>query len=557
MIENITEMGFSISHQHSGGKLVKSYKTMNVKAWIGPADETNVVYLPDVTEEYTSFTILGKTYADTKIISRESVIEDNQLFYVYELQQRIDDIECKVVGDLNIGEIESFSHNVSTSRNNENVSYTRTYAVQLVDLSNYISRPDSPSGSGLIDKAVSAINEALLEAPSGFTSIDDDINDVIENSSMPCGIDEEGRYTKNRSEQIDIVKCSVQISETTTKRISKDDCCITSDTVGLRWDESGLVSISLNGSIKGNCQKFSGCGEDRTITKTKYDFALECFDEDAIRQKIIDNYEKHQMETCETDVCLALRVNSKSITHCHQAGTINYSFNAQEEEVLDKDNSAEVYINDDQRKDGCIIDVTRNFEISAPINYSFVEKNPDYLIGDCSRTEVTNTAEEAIALAREAFERTVEEGKLEPPEGFFGPLNFSMNECPSKGTIVGSLTFSNDLKYDIEIDDSLVKKKVQENTVCITEVTDNRFHSPCACPIIQKQVVKPGYSDHSLEVEAFPCATLADLKKEIQIPLEPDYVLTQSTTSFTVSEGSLSAKTRVVYHTQDDLNQCI
>lgn len=556
MLDKVIEMGFSLSHQHDGGKLVKSYKNITVRVWVGQSDEVNLIYMPDVTEEYHTINILGKQYENTKIIDRQSTIEDNQLYYTYELQQRIDDLDCEVLPGLKISEIESFSHSISTSRNNESVSYTRNFSVQLVDLSNYISRPGSASGSALIDKAISAINEAFLSPPEDFTSIDEDINDLIQNAAMPCAVDEEGRYEKNRSEQIDIVKCSVQISETTSKRISEDDCCITSDTVGLRWDENGLVSINLNGSIRGACQRYSGCGEERTIVKTKYDFALECFDENLIREKIIEQYEKHQMETCETDVCLALRLNSTSVTHCHQAGTINYSYNAQEEEVLDKDNSAVVFIDDEQRKDGCIIDLTRNFDISAPINFSFMEKNPDYLIGDCSHTEVINTAEEAIIKARAAFARSVEDGKFNAPEGFFGPLNFTMNECPTKGTIVGSLKFSNDLKYDIEIDDSLIKKRIRETTTCVTEVADNRFHSPCACPIIQKQVVKPGYTDHSVDVEAFPCAGLADLKEQIQIPLEEDFVLTQSSTSFSVQEGALSAKSRAVYHTPEDLNEC-
>jgi hypothetical protein len=556
MEENILEMGFSVSHEHDAGKLVKTFKNISVRAWVGESDTVNLVYLPDINEGYQTITILGREYINTKIIDRQSSIEDGQLYYTYELQQRIDNLDCEVISGLKISEVESFNHSVSTSRNNESVSYTRSFSIQLVDQSNYISTPESASGSALIDKAISAINTALLNVPDDFVSIDEDINDLIQNAAQPCAVDEEGRYEKNRNEQIDIVKCSVEISETTSKRISEDDCCITSDTIGLRWDQNGLVGININGSIRGACQKYSGCEEERKITKTKYDFALECFDEPAIREKIIEQYEKHQLETCETDVCLALRVTSKSVTHCHQAGTINFSYNAQEEEVLDKDNEAIVFIDEDTRKDGCIVDLTLNFDISAPVNFSFVEKNPDYLIGDCSHTEVINTPEEAIKKSRAAFSKAVQAGKFNSPEGFFGPLTFSMNECPSKGTIVGSLRFSNDLKYDVETSDSLIKKRVREETVCVTEIADNRFQSPCACPIIQKQVVKPGYTDHSVSVEAFPCATLSDLKSQIQIPLEQDYVLTQSSSSFNVQEGALSAKSRAVYHTPEDLNEC-
>lgn len=554
--ENITEMGFSISHQHDGGKLVKSIKNITVKCWVGHSDSVNLVYLPDVTTEYSDIEIRGKVYENTKIVSRESMFEERQLYYVYELEQRIDDLECVVLGDLKISEIESFSHNISTSRNQESVSFTRSFSVQLVDTTNYVSTPKSVTGLDLIDKAVSEINKALQVVPEGWISIDDEINDVVNNSAQPCTNDEEGRYTKNRSEQIDHVRCSVQISETTSKRISPDDCCIESQTVSLRWDENGLVNIGLNGSIKGGCQKFSGCGEERRITKTRYDFAFECYSEEAIRERILEEYEKHQLDKCETDVCLALRINSRSISHGYQSGTINYSFSAQEEEVLDRNNDAFVYLNDDEKRDGCIISLTRNFDISAPVNNSFVEKNPDYLSGDCSDTDVTNTAEEAIEKSRNALARIVEEGKLDPPEGFFGPLSFSMNECPSKGTIVGVMNYSNDLKYDIPISDSLVKKKIKKSTTCITEVKDNRFHSPCACPVIQKQVVQPGYTALDLQVEAFPCASLSDLKSEIQLDLDPSVILVASNTSYSVQDGGLSASTSVKYHTEDDLNEC-
>jgi len=554
--DNIVEMGFSISHRHEGGKLISSIKTISVKCWIGHSEDVNLVHMPDITTEYTTVTLLGKVYDKTKIVNRQSVFEDRQLYYVYELEQRIDDIDCTIIGDLKISEVESFSHNISTSRNNDNVSYTRTFSVQLVDSTNYVSMPKPASGSELIDKAISEINKELLIVPTNWTSIDEDINDVIENSAMPCANDEEGRYSKNRSEQIDHVKCSVQISETTSKRISLDDCCVESQTVSLRWGENGLVSIGLNGSIKGGCQKFEGCGDERVITKTRYDYALECFDEDAIRERIISEYQKHELEACETDVCLALRISSKSITHSYQGGSINYSFNAQEEEVLDKNNDAFVYLNDDEKKTGCIIDLSRNFDISTPVNSSFVEKNPDYLSGNCAHTEIENTAEQAIEKSRNALARIVEEGKLNAPEGFFGPLSFSMNECPSKGNIVGVITYSNDPKYDVQVSDSLVRKKVREETVCVTEVRDNRFHSPCACPVIQKQVVQPGYTDINLSVEAFPCATLSDLKAEIQLSLDPTAILTSSSTSYSVQDGGLSATTRARYHSEDDLNEC-
>jgi len=131
-----------------------------------------------------------------------------------------------------------------------------------------------------------------------------------------------------------------------------------------------------------------------------------------------------------------------------------------------------------------------------------------------------------------------------------------MNECPSKGNIVGVITYSNDPKYDVQVSDSLVRKKVREETVCVTEVRDNRFHSPCACPVIQKQVVQPGYTDINLSVEAFPCATLSDLKAEIQLSLDPTAILTSSSTSYSVQDGGLSATTRARYHSEDDLNEC-
>jgi len=553
----ITELGFSINHEHSAGRLVKSLKRTNVSVWVGDAEDTNLVYLPDEEGGYKDIKLEGKTYENAKIVSHETEFRDGQLFYLYEIEQRIEPLDCKILGNILNAEAESFSHTITTSRDEESVSYTRTFSLQIVDYDNYVAIDGSPSGTGLIDKAISEINEAFKTAPEGFTSVDEDINDVIANAAMPCENDSEGRYTKVRSEKIDRVKCSVEISETVTKNINENDCCIESQTITLSWSETGMVTISINGSIKGDCENFTGCGENREVTKTKYDYALECYDEAAIRQQIIDEYEKHALENCEeVDVCLALRINNTSITHCYQEGTINYNFTAQEEEVLERDNSARVYINDNLSKNGCITNISREFDISAPVNNSFIEKNPDYLVGDCSHVEPTNTAEEAIALARAALRQVAIDKKLEPDEGFFGPLNLSINECPSQGTITGTVSFSNDPKFDVLPAETVIKKKVRETVTCATEIRDNRYTSPCACPVIQKQVMRPGSIQECLEVEAYPCASLKELKESIDISIPDKAVVVESTTSFTVNSGALSANSCVSYHTQEQLNQC-
>tara|TARA_B000000557_G_scaffold256130_1_gene247976 strand:+ start:5370 stop:7046 length:1677 start_codon:yes stop_codon:yes gene_type:complete len=552
----ITEIGFSINHEHSAGRLVKSLKNTTVTVWVGDAVDTNLIYLPDEEGGYKDIVLQGKTYENAKIIGHETDIRDGQLFYIYEIEQRVDPLDCTILGTVLNAETESFSHTVSTSRSEDSITYTRTFALQMVDYDNYIAIDGSPTGTGLIDKAVSEINEAFKTAPEDFSSVDEDINDVIANAARPCDDDEEGRYTKVRSEKIDKVKCSVEISETVTKRINENDCCVESQTISLNWSETGMVTISINGNIKGDCENFKGCDELREVTKTKYEYALECFDEEEIRQKIIDEYEKHKLEECETDLCLALRINNSSVTHCYQDGTINYSFTAQEEEVLEEDNSAKVYIYDNETKDGCISNINREFDISAPINNSFIEKNPDYLVGDCSHTEPTNTAEEAIELCREALRQISLDKKLDPSEGFFGPLNLTINECPSKGTISGTVSFSNDPKFDVVPSETVIKKKVRETTTCQTEIRDNRYSSPCACPIIQKQVMRPGSIQECLEVVAYPCATLSDLKKSLDIKIPDGAVVTDSNSNFSVNAGSLTANSCVTYHTQEQLNQC-
>jgi hypothetical protein len=552
----ITEIGFSINHEHSAGRLVKSLKNTTVRVWVGDAVDTNLIYLPDEEGGYREIKLEGKTYSNAKIIKHETDISDGQLYYIYEIEQRVDPLDCKILGEVLNAEAESFSHTVSTSRDSDSVSYTRTFSLQMVDYDNYIAIDGSPTGTGLIDKAVSEINKAFKTAPKGFTSVDEDINDVIKNAAEPCDNDDEGRYNKVRSERIDKVKCSVEISETVTKRINENDCCIESQTISLSWAETGMVNISINGSIKGGCENFKGCDENRQVTKTKYDYALECFDEEGIRQKIIDEYEKHRLEECEIDVCLALRINSSSVTHCYQDGTINYSFNAQEEEVLEKDNSANVYIYDNVNKDGCISTINREFDITAPINNSFIEKNPDYLVGDCSHVEPTNTAEEAIELCREALKQISKDKKLDAGEGFFGPINLTINECPSRGSIVGTVVFSNDPKFDILPSETFVKKKIRETTTCATEIRDNRYSSPCSCPIIQTQVMRPGSIQECLEVLAYPCATLGDLRKSLDMEVPEGAIVSDSNSSFSVNAGSLTANSCVTYHTQEQLNQC-
>ena len=48
MPENVvTEIGFSINHEHSAGRLVKSLKNTTVRVWVGDAVDTNLIYLPD------------------------------------------------------------------------------------------------------------------------------------------------------------------------------------------------------------------------------------------------------------------------------------------------------------------------------------------------------------------------------------------------------------------------------------------------------------------------------------------------------------------------------
>jgi hypothetical protein len=546
----ITEMGFSISHEFEGGIATKSTKTTTVREWLGDSQGSNVVRLSGSDGGYETITIAGIAYTNAKIVGQSSSYEGDQHFKDWTVEQKIDGgNDCSVFCGMTADQLESYSENISTSKTKDSASYTRSFSVQIAGKDQLASSPNSPSGSALIDKSINCIQAAFGQAPD-FTSIDDDINDLIANAAVSC--DPDGNYSKTKTESIDRVGCSVSMSETTTKKLGDDDCCVTSETYSLNWDENGLVTINVSGSINGQCEKYECAGGERVgISKTKYDYALECFEDIDINQLLQDQYEKHKLEACETDVCLALRLTNKSETHCKEEGNISYSGSATEEEV---GNCLGVtsFVYEQSSKNGCIISMTRTFDINAPVNQNFVKENPEYLDGDCTdQLDCGDEADDAIKKA----EAELANIDFDAPADFFGPLSLTINKSPSQGTISGSMSFTNDPQYDVDID-GLIKKKTITTTVCQERKDNKKYNIPCGAAVFQSTVAAPGYTRKCIDVEAFPCATVKDIENEVDLQVPAGAVVTEDTMSVSVSRGAKTGSSCVKYHTAADLKEC-
>jgi len=546
----ITEMGFSISHEFEGGIATNSLKTTTVREWLGETQGSNVIKITGGEGGYQNITVAGKTYSDAKITSQRSDYDGDQQFKEYTIEQKIDGgNDCVVFCGMTADQIDSFSESISTSKTKEQASYTRSFSIKIADKDQLASSPGSPTGSALIDKSINCIKQAFGGAPD-FTSIDADINDLIANAATSC--DPDGNYSKTKTEAIDRVGCSVDMSETTTKRLGDDDCCVTSETYSLNWDENGLVTIGVNGSINGQCEKYTCAGGERTgISKSKYDFALECFNDIDINELIQDQYTKHKQEACENDVCLALRLVSKSETHCEEEGTISYSGNAAEEEVGDC-LGVTTFVHEQSNKEGCIENISRSFEIQAPVNQSFVKQNPDYVDGDCEDALDCGDEEEEAIKKAEAELKNID---FDPPADFFGPLSLSINKSPSQGAINGSMSFTNDPKYDVEVD-GVIKKKEIVTTVCTERKDNKKYNIPCGQAVFQTAVIAPGYTRKCIDVEAFPCATVAEIEEAVDQSVPADAVVVEDTMSISVSRGAKTGSTCVKYHTAADLKEC-
>lgn len=549
-MSTVTEIGFTISHEFKGGIVIKSLKTTTVREWLGETQGSNIIKISGEGGGYQSVNIAGTSYSNAKIVSQTSEYDGDQHFKQYTIEQKIDGgNSCDVFCGMTADQIDSFSENVSTSKTKTEVCYTRSFSVKIANKDQLASSPDSPTGSALIDKSINCI-KAAFGGKANFTSADEDINDLIANAAVSC--DPDGNYSKTKTEAIDRVGCSVSMSETTCKKLGDDDCCVTSETYSLNWDENGLATIGVNGSISGQCEKYTCAGGQRSgIEKTKYDYALDCFNDIDINELIQDQYKRHNLEACETDICLALRLTNKNETHCKEEGTISYSGSATEEEI---GNCLGVtsFVYEQTNKEGCISNITRTFDIQAPVNQSFVEQNPEYVDGDCeSELECGDDAETAIGKATAEL-RTID---FDAPAGFFGPLSLSINKSPSQGSISGSMNFTNDPKYDVDVS-GVIRKKEIVTTVCQERKDNKKYNIPCGSPVFQEVISSPGYTRKCIDVEAFPCATVGDIQSQIDQQIPNGAVVVEDTISISVSKGAKTGSSCVKYHTQDDLKEC-
>jgi hypothetical protein len=546
-----TAIGYGISHEWEGGQNSKSVLTITVKQWLGDGASSNVFHASGGSGGYGDIDVNGLTYSNAKILSQDSSYEGGQQFQTTTIEQKIDGSGGDVCFcDLTSDQIDSYSSTTSANKTKDEVSFTKSFSVQIADTESLASTPDSPSGSALLDKAISCIKSELGES-SDYSSGDTDIDDVVENSNSAC--DTEGKYSQSRSENIDRAACSATMSVTTKKKLGSDDCCVTSRTVSKSWNQDGLMSISISGDIKGQCQDFDcSDGEKTGISKSQFEYADECFEDINIRQELEDEYEGHKQEACEDDVCLALRVQSISTTKCEEAGTISYSGSASEEEAGEKEDGATTDTEDQTTVNGCISSMTRTFNISAPVDQEFIKQNPDYLVGDCEDAlSGGSDAETAMGLV-EAAMGTLD---IDAPDGFFGPLSLSYSSNPSQATINGSTSYSNDPQYDVD-PEGLIKKKVVTTTVCTKRTDRKKYGIPCGAAVYQSIIQGPGFTKECIDVDMFDCASIAEVQAEIEQTIPAGAVVVEDTFSYSLQDGSKTGNSCIKYHTKEDLEEC-
>jgi hypothetical protein len=548
----VTEMGFSVSHEFEGGRASKSIRQTTIKEWLGSS--ANICPGKGSADGcYGDITVGGKSFSNARIIDESYENEGNQVFRVTTVEE---DLSSSCDGCLGFSseEVENCSETINASKTKGEVSVERAFSISFSDNAScsggggVASAPASGGGSGLIDRAISAIKSAL-QTSVDFTSSDADINSLI--GKMGGGCEPNSKIKTDRSEQVDRGSCSVSITERISKSLKDDDCCITDSSVGINIDDNGLVSVTVSGSVKGNCEEYTGCDGSRSISKSKYEFAKECFDDIDTTALLEGEYEKHTQEPCETDLCLAFVKTSESSTHCKVDGTISYSANGAEEEVPE-DGGVNSLVTEESTKEGCIVSMTRSFEIDAPVNQAFIEKNPAYLSGtDCSDAEPSDTEEEAIEKARKAFDDI----DLDPPADFFGPIGLNFTECKARGTIQGSASYSNDPKYEPQ-DGGVIKESVTTTNVCTESFTDRKYKIPCSSPVVQKINKKPGYTSVCKDVVAFSCATLKEVLDATEIDVPDGAVIVSQSSSVSVQTGAKSGNRCIKYHTEDDLKEC-
>ena len=109
-----------------------------------------------------------------------------------------------------------------------------------------------------------------------------------------------------------------------------------------------------------------------------------------------------------------------------------------------------------------------------------------------------------------------------------------------------------DKEFDSD-DDSVIRKKITTTEVCGQRKNENEINIPCDNPIKISSAGEPGYTKVCVEVDAFPCATIDDITKALDVDFPADSTVVEDNISISVNEGSKSGSACVKYHTKDDL----
>ena len=554
-MSGIVEKGFSISHEFDGAKLKQTIKETVIKEWVGETS-SNVSFSSRGDDSWGNVSVAGESYSNAKISNVDYSFEGSQSFETTTIQEKIDgSSDCDVFCGLNATQVSSHSDSISTTKGKDSISLTRKMSVQIAADDSMASSPSSPSGSAVLDLAVSCLKSSMQDS-SGFSSTDPDIQSMIDDSTGTCG---NSKIKSSISEVIDKAACSASMTKTVTKDLTGcEEDCSSSKSTSVAYSENGLVSISVNGSFKGEKEDYT-CGpngEKTGISKSKYQYAQGCYaglDKDS---EVLALYQAHQQESCEDDVCLALRVQSEQETHCEKEGTISWSISASEEEVSHGDAGGKNKTKDKTNKNGCIHTITRTFEIVNPVkDDSSTPQNPKYLRGDCSQFLGGGGGSSQSQAVNKSLAQ-LGGVDLDPPADFFGPLSFNASINPSQGSITGSVSFSNDPEYDTE-DNGLIKKQTTTTTVCPQDVQENKKMIPCGAPMTIKSTGSPGSTKICKDFEFYACAEVGDVMQAIDLTAPGGSVVVEDTFSVSVSEGAKTGSACIKYHTPDDLKgQC-
>ena len=552
-MSGIVEKGFSISHEFDGNRLKSTIKKIVIKEWVGDVS-SNINFVAAGDGSWGSVSVGGESYSNARIADIESAYEGTQAFKTTTVEQKIDASGCDVFCGLTSSEVESFSDSISTTKGKDSISLTRKMSVQIADDETLRSSPSSPSGSALLDLAISCL-KSELSSTGAFSSNDPDIQQMINDSADTCG---DSKIKSSISETIDRGACSASISRTTTKDLTGcEEDCSSSESVSVNYSEDGLVSISVNGTFKGDKEDFNcdSNGAKLSIKKSKYAYAQDCYDGLDKDSKLLELYEAHQQEACETDVCLALRVQSESETHCEKEGTISWSISASEEEVS-ADDGVKRKIKEKTTKNGCISTITKTFEFVNPVKDGSVPpQDPRYLRGNCSAYlpgSIGQDPASALGAVLNAF------GGLDTaaPGGFFGPISFSATVNPSQASINGSMTFTDDPEYEDD-PQGLIKKSTTTETICPQEINEEKRNIPCGNAMNITTTGAPGSTKICKDFEFFPCADIGDVEAAIAQTAPGGAVVLENTFSVSVTEGAKTGSSCLKYHSAEDLKgQC-